>query len=82
MPELSPTAKRIIEIVADKMDKPKDSLTLDMAFIADLGCDSLDTVEIMMDIEQEFEVTIPEEDAEKVETIGDAIRYVEERQAV
>ena len=76
--ELSETAQRIIEIISDKMDKPADSLTLDMHFVNDLGCDSLDTVELMMDIEDEFGVNIPEEDAEKLETIGDAIKYVEE----
>ena len=77
----SPTADRIIEIVAEKMDKAKDSITLDMSFVNDLGCDSLDTVELMMDIEDEFDLSIPEEEAEKIVTIGDAIKYVEEHAA-
>lgn len=78
MSELSETAQRIIEIVSEKMDKPKDSITLDMSFINDLGCDSLDTVELMMDIEDAFDLSIPEEDAEKIVTVGDAIKYVED----
>ena len=75
---MSDTSDRILEIVSDKLDKPKDSLTPDMSFVNDLGCDSLDTVELMMDIEDEFDLSIPEEEAEKIVTVGDAIKYVEE----
>ena len=81
MSELSEAAQRIVEIVSEKMDKPKDSIALEMSFINDLGCDSLDTVELMMDIEDAFDLSIPEEDAEKIITIGDAIKYVEEHAA-
>ncbi len=69
---------RIMDIVSDKLDKPRDSLSKDMSFVNDLGADSLDTVELMMDLEDEFDLSIPEEEAEKIVTIGDAIKYVEE----
>jgi len=71
-------AERIIEIVAEKMDKPKEEITPEKSFVNDLGADSLDTVELMMDIEDEFDVSIPEEEAQKIVTIGDAIKYVTE----
>jgi acyl carrier protein len=69
---------RIIEIVAEKMDKPKAEITLEKSFVNDLGADSLDTVELMMDIEDEFDLSIPEEEAQKIVTIGDAVKYVQE----
>ena len=78
MADRSETAERIIEIVSEKMDKPKDEITEEKHFVNDLGADSLDTVELMMDIEDEFDLSIPEEEAQKIQTIGDAIKYVEE----
>lgn len=78
MAERSEVAERIIEIVAEKMDKPKEEITEEKHFVNDLGADSLDTVELMMDIEDEFDLSIPEEEAQKIQTIGDAIKYVEE----
>ncbi len=77
MAERSEVADRIIEIVAEKMDKPKEEITEEKSFVNDLGADSLDTVELMMDIEDEFDISIPEEEAQKILTIGDAIKYVE-----
>jgi len=76
MAERSEIAERIMEIVAEKMDKPKDEISEAKSFINDLGADSLDTVELMMDIEDEFDLSIPEEEAQKIQTIGDAINYV------
>ena len=78
MAERSEVAERIIEIVAEKMDKPKEEITEDKSFVNDLGADSLDIVEMMMDIEDEFDLSIPEEETQKIQTIGDAIKYVEE----
>ena len=76
MAERSEIAERIIELVAEKMDKPKDEISEAKSFINDLGADSLDTVELMMDIEDEFDLSIPEEEAQKIQTIGDAVNYV------
>ena len=78
MADRSEVAERIIEIVAEKMDKPKEEITEEKHFVNDLGADSLDTVELMMDIEDEFDLSIPEEEAQKIQTIGNAIKYVEE----
>ena len=68
---------RIFDIVSEKMDKPKDSISEEMSIVNDLGADSLDQVELMMDIEDKFDLHIPEEEAEKIQTIGDAVNYVE-----
>ena len=78
MADKNAIADRIIEIVAEKMDKPKEEIVPEKSFVNDLGADSLDTVELMMDIEDEFDVSIPEEEAQKIVTIGDAIKYVQE----
>lgn len=78
MADKNAIAERIIEIVAEKMDKPKEEIVPEKSFVNDLGADSLDTVELMMDIEDEFDVSIPEEEAQKIVTIGDAIKYVQE----
>ena len=75
---MSEIADRIIEIVAEKMDKPKEEVTPEKSFVNDLGADSLDTVELMMDIEDEFDLSIPEEEAEKIQTVADAVKYIEE----
>jgi len=74
----SEIATRIIEIVAEKMDKPKEEIGEDKSIINDLGADSLDVVELMMDMEDEFDLSIPEEEAQKLDTVGDAINYVYE----
>ncbi len=78
MAERSEIGEKIIQMVAEKMDKPKEEIAEDKSFVNDLGADSLDTVELMMDIEDKFDLSIPEEDAQKILTIGDAIKYVEE----
>lgn len=71
-------AERIMEIVAEKLGKPKEDLTPEKSLIKDLGADSLDMVELMMDVEDEFDLAIPEGEAQKIVTIADAIKYVEE----
>ena len=68
---------KVMDVVADHLNKPKDDLKEDMHIVNDLGADSLDAVEIMMDIEDAFDLSIPEEDAEKIQTIKDAVDYVE-----
>ena len=78
MADKNEIAARIIEIVAEKMDKPKEDITPEKSIINDLGADSLDVVELVMDIEDEFDLSVPEEEAQKIVTIGDAIKYVTE----
>lgn len=67
---------KIKEIVADKLSIGEDQVTEDASFIDDLGADSLDTVELVMALEDEFDLDIPDEDAEKMTTVGKAIDYV------
>jgi len=68
---------RVIEIVCEQMGATKDKVTDATSFINDLGADSLDTVELVMEFEDEFDLNIPDEDAEKIQTVGDAIKYIE-----
>ena len=68
---------RVIEIVCEQMGATKDKVTEQTSFINDLGADSLDTVELVMEFEDEFDLNIPDEDAEKIQTVGDAIKYIE-----
>ena len=68
---------KVIEIVCEQLGQSKDKVTETTSFITDLGADSLDTVELVMEFEDEFDLNIPDEDAEKIQTVGDAIRYIE-----
>ncbi|MCA8980797.1 MAG: acyl carrier protein [Planctomycetes bacterium] len=67
---------RVIRIVCDQMGATPDKVTEATSFINDLGADSLDTVELVMEFEDEFEISIPDEDAEKIQTVGSAIEYI------
>ena len=69
--------ERVAEIVAEQMGVDKAQVTRETSFVNDLGADSLDTVELVMEFEDEFDITIPDEDAEKIQTVGQAIDYVE-----
>ena len=73
---MSEVADRVKSIVVDKLGVQPDQVTETASFITDLGADSLDTVELIMDFEKEFGVTIPDEEAEKIKTVGDAIAFV------
>ncbi|MBM4079080.1 MAG: acyl carrier protein [Planctomycetes bacterium] len=77
MPEES-IKDRVVNIVCEQMGVSKDRVTPETSFINDLGADSLDTVELVMEFEDEFDLNIPDEDAEKIQTVGDAIKYIEE----
>lgn len=68
---------RVIDIVAEQMGVDKTLVTRETSFVNDLGADSLDTVELVMEFEDEFDISIPDEDAEKIQTVGQAIDYVE-----
>ena len=70
--------ERVIEIVSEQMGVANDQVTRETSFVNDLGADSLDTVELVMEFEEEFDITIPDEEAEKIQTVGQAIQYVEE----
>ncbi|MBI3272729.1 MAG: acyl carrier protein [Planctomycetes bacterium] len=67
---------RVIDIVCKQLGVTKDKVKPETSFINDLGADSLDTVELVMEIEDAFELSIPEEDADKIQTVGDAIKYI------
>jgi acyl carrier protein len=75
--KVSDVGQRIIEIVAEQLGADKAQISRVTSFINDLGADSLDTVEIVMEIEDEFDIDVPQEDAEKIQTVGQAIDYVE-----
>ena len=70
---------RIKQIIADQLGVKKEEVTDSAKFVDDLGADSLDTVELVMALEEEFGIEIPDEDAEKLATVGDALRYIEEK---
>ena len=69
---------RVIDIVAEELAVDRDEVTEDSSFIEDLGADSLDVVELVMAFEEEFDVEIPDEDAEDIRTVDDAVSYLEE----
>jgi len=70
--------EQVHTIICDQMGVNKDQLSLETSFINDLGADSLDQVELVMEFEERFDLNIPEEDAEKIQTVGDAIKYIKE----
>ena len=72
-------ADRVKEIIVEQLGVNPDQVTTEAKFIEDLGADSLDTVELVMAFEEEFGAEIPDEDAEKLQTVGDVIKYIEER---
>lgn len=72
--------EKIKEIAADRLGADPENITLESSFIDDLGADSLDIVELIMALEEEFDLQIPEEDAEKIATVGDAVNYVKAAQ--
>ncbi|MEC7878165.1 MAG: acyl carrier protein [Bacteroidota bacterium] len=69
---------KVKEIIVDKLGVEESELTDSASFTNDLGADSLDTVELIMEFEKEFNVSIPDEDAEKISTVGDAIVYLKD----
>lgn len=71
--------ERVKEIIAEQLGVDADKVTDEASFIDDLGADSLDTVELLMAFEEEFEIDIPDEAAEKITTVGDAINYLKEK---
>ena len=70
--------EKVYQIVSEQMGIDKSELTLETSFVDDLNADSLDTVELVMEFEDEFEMSIPDEEAEKIRTIGQTVSYIAE----
>lgn len=75
---MSDITSRVKTIIADKLDVEETEVTPEASFTNDLGADSLDTVELIMEFEKEFNIQIPDDQAEKIQTVGHAIAYIEE----
>ncbi len=71
-------ADKVKGIIVEQLGVDEEEVTPDASFVDDLGADSLDTVELVMAFEEEFDLEIPDEDAEKIATVGDAISYIKE----
>ncbi len=74
---MSEIKEKVVEIISDKLGVDAAEVKDEASFTNDLGADSLDTVELIMELEKQFDVTIPDTDAEKIQTVGDAIAYIE-----
>ncbi len=77
---MSDITARVKAIIVDKLGVDEKEVTLEASFTNDLGADSLDTVELIMEFEKEFNMAIPDDQAEKISTVGDAINYIHENQ--
>jgi acyl carrier protein len=77
--EMSPVESKVKKIIVDQLDVTEDELASGASFVDDLGADSLDTVEMVMAFEEEFSIEIPDEDAEKIRTVQDAVDYIEKK---
>ncbi len=73
------TFDRVKKVVVEQLDVAEDEVTPQASFVDDLGADSLDVVVLVMGLEEEFDVEIPDEDAEKINTVGDAVDYVDSK---
>jgi acyl carrier protein len=69
--------ERVIDIVTEQLGVSKDKVNRDSSFVNDLGADSLDTVELVMELEEEFDLNIPDDAAEKIQTVGQAVEHIE-----
>ncbi len=74
---MSEIQSKVTSIIVDKLGVSENEVTLEAAFTEHLGADSLDTVELIMELEKEFGIQIPDEEAEKIRTVGDAVAYIE-----
>ena len=77
----SSVEQRVIEIVCENLGVNKEQVNRNTSFIEDVGADSLDIVELIMELEEEFEINIPDEQAEKIKNVGEAIDYIEKEQS-
>jgi len=76
---MSDLHEKVKDIIVEELGVERDKVNDDASFMEDLGADSLDTVELVMAFEKEFDVDIPDEDAEKIRTVGDALKYLDEK---
>ncbi len=77
---MSDVAEKVKQIIVDKLGVDESEISDESSFTNDLGADSLDTVELIMEFEKEFDIAIPDEEAEKIQTVGQAISYLVEQQ--
>jgi acyl carrier protein len=77
--KMSEIAEKVKAIIVDKLGVEESEVTTEASFTNDLGADSLDTVELIMEFEKEFDISIPDEEAEKIQTVGDAVSYIENK---
>jgi acyl carrier protein len=70
--------EEVIQIIAEQLGADKEQISLETSFINDLGADSLDLVELVMEFEQKFDMEIPDDEAEKIQAVGDAVKYIKE----
>ena len=78
---MAAVADRVIDIVAEQLGVDREKVSPETSFVNDLGADSLDTVELVMELEEEFDINIPDDAAEKIQTVGQAIEYIEKAQS-
>ena len=71
--------EKVIDIVSEQMGVERSQITPESSFVNDLGADSLDTVELVMEFEDAFNIQVPDEDAEKIQTVKEAVNYIKER---
>jgi acyl carrier protein len=81
MTDMSQLEEKVKDIIVEELGVEREKLTGEASFMEDLGADSLDTVELVMAFEKEFDIDIPDEDAEKMRTVGDAMKYLHEKMA-
>ncbi len=79
MADMSNVEEKVKDIIVEELGVEREKLTAEASFMEDLGADSLDTVELVMAFEKEFDIDIPDEDAEKMRTVGDARKYLHEK---
>jgi acyl carrier protein len=79
MADIGKIEERVKDIIVEELGVEREKLTAEASFMEDLGADSLDTVELVMAFEKEFDIDIPDEDAEKMRTVGDALTYLHEK---
>jgi acyl carrier protein len=78
--EIVAVYEKVRAIISEQLGIDENDITMESSFIEDLGADSLDIVELVMALEEEFDIVIPDEDAEKIRTVGEAVKYIQEHQ--